>query len=237
MSIWTCKEGGHYTLLTETTGPEHRRYSVEIEEGTEQYWLEVKAQKPHLFDGPVWSLLDWSVVDRQLRITLQPTTYKYVLYTHFSPQAHSFPREVRANTLGSSAITVTSDGKVVIGLRSKSLGMVPDTWHMVPAGNVDTPDLIGHIKVELEEELSIVMDEKDSISVYGLFDCGAEQGNKTEIVFLIKLHSMTFEDVLERFRALSETHNEHVELLGVTSCPSDLKLTQLAKSVLTSFFT
>jgi hypothetical protein len=237
MSLWTCKQGGDYRLCVQVVCSEMRRYSQEIGDGTDKYWAEVTSEKPHLFDGPVWSLVSWSIVNQMLHINLQPSSYKYVLYTHFSQATASIPKEARANSLGSSAITVTSDGKVVIGLRSKSLGMVPDTWHMVPAGNVDTPDLVAHIKTELKEELSIDLKDSDTVTVYGLFDAGSEQGHKTEIVFLIQLNSMSFEDVLCRYQTVSEIHNEHVELMGVTCCPAELRLTQLARSVLESYFT
>ena len=109
-------------------------------------------------------------------------------------------------------------------------------WHLVPAGNVDSPDVVAHIRSELSEELNIYEFDDFSVKVMGLFDTGAEQGHKTEIVFLIKLNSLTFDDVYKRFGTVRAEHNEHVDLIGVTEVPRDIPMTTLAKSALGSYY-
>ena len=134
-------------------------------------------------------------------------------------------------------MTLTSDGFVLLGLRSGQVATTPHTWHLVPAGNVDRPDLADLMAAELREELGGSEDGGwEKLSLLGLLDAGAEQGHKTEIVFIIQLRQ-TLAQVKEVFK--TNAHDlEHDLIEGFPSLDSTahLNLTQVATCALAAFF-
>lgn len=235
MIIWKAPYLG-YKLVTEVVNSTAREYPEHIQDNAEKYWVSKKAENPHLFDGPVWCMHSWRVEESDLVLKIELTSYKYILYTLFSPSCCDIPRSVKPNALGSSAITVTSDGKVVLGLRKTNVGTTPSVWHLVPAGNVDSVDMVGHIQTELHEELDLTLAPADSLAVFGMFNTGLEQGEKTEMVFVIRLASISFDELCKRFERLNPEENEHEKLIGVTELPQDLKMTHVANAVLSTYY-
>ena len=236
MIIWKAPHLG-YNVKTLIVSNQPREYPDDIKVSAEKHWLARKEINANLFDGPVWCMHSWRLEELSIILTIELTTYKYILYMLFNPGMAGIPPELRPNALGSSGITITSDGKIVLGRRKTNVGTAPSVWHLVPAGNVDSYDTIGHIKAELLEELAVTLNASDSLSVYGMFNAGKEQGEKTEMVFVIRLASISFEELCKRFKKLDPNANEHEKLIGVTKVPHDLPMTCVAKAVLSSYFT
>ena len=254
--LWLAPPGKTQIVIKIIPGV--REYSDAIKVDTDENWHRRLSANPKLFDGPVWSVVNWctsgeggkDTTERcrgfpdshalHLHFEMQLTSYKYVLYTHFTPKGLALPSEARSNALGCSAICLTSDGHVVLGLRSMVCGTEPGLWHLVPAGNVDRPDIDHVILDEHEEELGYRAklpaedgcDDHDKLSVFGVLDTGLYQGHKLEVVYLLRLRSKTFSDLKQLFKK----NDEHDELIGVKSFPKDLNLTEAARATLGIFY-
>jgi hypothetical protein len=225
--LWLASADSHISASLQVT-PEKAPFSAEDEAAIGRYWDERRAANPRLFDGPVWAVRGWSLRDAgHLELRAYISSYKYVLYTHFGSTGNfeSF------KALGASAITRTSDGFVVLGLRSGAVATTPHTWHFAPAGNVDRADLASLMASELSEELGI--ERWRDFRVFGLFDAGKEQGHKTEIVFLIDLHE-TLAEVQRSFAALGD--HEHAAVDGRREFPENLNLTEVAAAALKCYY-
>ncbi len=207
-------------------------YSAEVEEKAEIYWQQRLASNGELFDGPVWVVMHWEFDRKALELILhtQLTSYKYVLFNYFSGYVQ-LSAGSKASALGASAITRTSDGFIVLGLRSGKVATTPHTWHFAPAGNVDRTDLDDLMASELKEELGLTCWQE--FRVFGLFDTGKEQGHKTEIVFFIQLNE-TLAQVRDAFALLND--HEHDAIDGFNTFPDTLSLTEIADAALRCYF-
>lgn len=182
--------------LTVSVVDGQREYPEAVEEAANEHWASVLREKPTCFDGPAWCLRSHTASCREeedgpprhtLHIELQLSSYKYVLYTHMTPAGRALPREERAGSCGLMAFTQTADGFLVFARRSKKLAAMPNYWHCIPAGNVDSPRLEKVLATELKEELGYGWDSVQECSLLALMDCGDEQGNKPEIAFSLAL--------------------------------------------------
>lgn len=194
-----------------------KSYSEEVAAGAEAYWKAQLQLKPKLFDGPVWCLASWELCPDEagpaLRLSLQRSSFKYILYTHNSPEGLQLPSSARSGACGIMALTETSDGLIVFGQRSSKLGAMPNYWHCVPAGQLDEPDAQKVIQKELKEELDISWDRVEESELLGIVSCGEEQGDKYEFACLLRLQ-VTAAELYERYKS-AEDQAEHQALLFV----------------------
>lgn len=187
-------------------------FEPELEVATQSHWEAALLARPKMFDGPVWCVRSFEVRPRgcgarELQLRLQLSSFKYVLYTHFSDEGKRLPADKRCGACGLMAITETSDGALLLGQRSQAVGSMPGYWHFVPAGHVDTTEFGTVLKEELLEETGVGWENVVSANLMALLDTGAEQGHKFEFTFYLKL-SLTAAEVLERYR-LAEDRGEH----------------------------
>ncbi|CAJ1430795.1 unnamed protein product [Effrenium voratum] len=186
----------------------HRAWGKEQE--AEKHWQALRQEQPQLFDGEVWCLSSFSVQKDpipRLRLEMQETSFKYVLYTHLTTAGQSMDASRRSGACGLMALTETTEGLLVFGQRSRHVGAFPGYFHCVPAGNVDVPDLLQIAQKELLEEMAVAWEEVASCSIFALMDTGAEQGHKYEFVLSMRL-SLPAPEVLRRYQ-IAEDKKEH----------------------------
>eukprot|EP00933_Yihiella_yeosuensis_P021457 TRINITY_DN16969_c0_g1_i1.p1 TRINITY_DN16969_c0_g1~~TRINITY_DN16969_c0_g1_i1.p1 ORF type:complete len:307 (-),score=64.55 TRINITY_DN16969_c0_g1_i1:82-954(-) len=193
-----------------------RSYPEAVSRRADEHWQEVLKDKPKLFDGKLWSLLSHEVRNtegrEQLFLRFQLSSYKFMLWTMISPEGRAeTPEADRSNSGGLMALTETSDGYVIIGLRSKTLGAFPSHWHCVPAGNMDRPDPLMVLRDELVEELGVEWAAVEAAEVFALMSSGEQQGHKPEFVFRLRLANSASE-VYSHYLSAEDKH-EHEELI------------------------
>mmetsp|Transcript_72527 Transcript_72527/g.137064 ORF Transcript_72527/g.137064 Transcript_72527/m.137064 type:complete len:314 (-) Transcript_72527:54-995(-) len=178
--------------LSVSVAPSLRTYSAEVDAAAENYWKEAVMRKPNLFDGPVWCLRSHHTTERhgelQLHCELQRSSFKYVLYTHYSKEGQALRAEARSGACGLFALTQTSDGFFIFGKRSQRTACLPGHWHAVPAGQLDGPDIRSVLGQELAEEVGCDWSSVQDVQLLALVDAGEEQGHKYEFVFLLRLN-------------------------------------------------
>jgi len=210
---------GPFAGVLVTIIPGERSYSQDVCVATNNAWSLRVADKPHLFDGNVWSLVDWKVKDDTLELCIQRSTYKFLLQTHFTPAGRAMEPEARTNPLGVSAITEACDGGVLVGLRSEKLATCPCMWHLVPAGNVDCEDIQAVLVKEGIEEVGVNFSSEalNPMPILGVLDTGEEQGHKPEVLYHAKL-SLTRSELISRYSVKAqEEHDEHDEVRFIHS--------------------
>ncbi|KAF4720477.1 hypothetical protein FOZ63_015314, partial [Perkinsus olseni] len=176
---------------------------------TQNYWDNVVApSNPRTFDGRVWGVRQWrGIGPNKLQVELQRSWYRYQLYLHFSPRALEIKEKL--NPFGCCAVTLVDGGTAIMaGRRSSQVACCPNMWHLTPAGTVDVDDPVAVIRKEMPEELGVPGDSLD-VRLLGLFDTGAEQANKPELVFVIDLGSTKSSDILARTRTEAVDKWEH----------------------------
>eukprot|EP00929_Paragymnodinium_shiwhaense_P068092 TRINITY_DN34221_c0_g1_i2.p1 TRINITY_DN34221_c0_g1~~TRINITY_DN34221_c0_g1_i2.p1 ORF type:complete len:320 (-),score=57.26 TRINITY_DN34221_c0_g1_i2:46-954(-) len=198
-----------------------RKFPEDIQRGVEETWQALLEKKPTLFDGPVWGLLSHEVSgpedggeDRELHMSMQRSSYKFMYYTHYTPTGKALPTSARCNSIGLMALTETSDGLLVFGQRSHKLGVCPGCWHCVPAGVLDTPDPVAVLEKELHEELAVRWDSVAGVDLLAMLSTGEEQGQKVELTFRLKLQ-VTAAEVYKRYLH-AEDKAEHEALRFVS---------------------
>mmetsp|Transcript_3013 Transcript_3013/g.7720 ORF Transcript_3013/g.7720 Transcript_3013/m.7720 type:complete len:296 (-) Transcript_3013:28-915(-) len=190
-----------------------RVYKPEVEEAANKNWEETLQQKPHLFDGPVWCVREWEVKPiGRLNISMQLSSFKYCLYTHHTQAGMELDPQDRAGAGGLMALVVTSDGYFLLGKRSQRVGQKPGHWHCMPAGQIDSPDIIGVLRKELKEELHVDWSDVTYGEMFGLLGC-MDAGGRFEFVF--KLHlKLDAATVFSQLLA-AEDRSEHDAVLFV----------------------
>ncbi|CAK9093643.1 unnamed protein product [Durusdinium trenchii] len=188
-----------------------RTYDPEVELETEKHWQQLKTEKPQLFDGAVWCLqryaLEGEGESQTLLLEMQESSFKYVVYTHLTPQGQLLPPARRSGATGLMALTWTQDGSYVFGRRSQHVGAFPGFYHCVPAGMVDVPDLKAMIQKELWEEIGADWSLVTDCRFHALMDTGHEQGHKYEFLLSLKL-AMTSEQVYRQYLGATD-RKEH----------------------------
>ena len=98
-----------------------------------------------------------------LRLLLQPTSYKMFVGTNM--RNPSLPAELRADPLGNSAVVISADDRIVLGLRSARVHGHPGRLHCIGGhvehgehGDGDLIDTFASIVAEATEELAIEED-------------------------------------------------------------------------------
>eukprot|EP00443_Scrippsiella_acuminata_P102101 CAMPEP_0115600958 /NCGR_PEP_ID=MMETSP0272-20121206/15154_1 /TAXON_ID=71861 /ORGANISM="Scrippsiella trochoidea, Strain CCMP3099" /LENGTH=483 /DNA_ID=CAMNT_0003036413 /DNA_START=48 /DNA_END=1496 /DNA_ORIENTATION=- len=116
------------------------------------HWSFATKEEPHLSDGPVWSLVSQEVQsiagESAMHLSLQRSTYKLLLYTHFSDEGSLMPKETRCNACGLTPLLLTSDGFILLCRNSNS----GSPWLTLPASCIMTaPSVAGVVAATLRE--------------------------------------------------------------------------------------
>mmetsp|Transcript_9149 Transcript_9149/g.21961 ORF Transcript_9149/g.21961 Transcript_9149/m.21961 type:complete len:249 (+) Transcript_9149:18-764(+) len=206
-------------------GPFPQGLVVEVKDGLRQFpdevvieadkeWAKLVEAKPNVFDGVIWTALSVAPSGGQLRMEIQRSTYRFQMYTHFTPAGLAFPQEHRANALGTAGILLSLEGRALVGRRSTKLATCPGLWHLMPAGTVDKPDILAVLMAELKEECGMVPSEVAAPEVLGVFSTGEQQGGKPEVVWTLP-SKLSEEEVLQRCRDSAVDKGEHDEVAFV----------------------
>lgn len=194
-----------------------RPFSEEVKAGAEEYWADLRRQKPQLFNGPVWAVADSKVnksgCSRRPRLILhmQRSWYKFALFTHYTPQVERMLPSQRCNVFGVGALTFTQEGLLILGQRSDRVAMLARYWSYMPVGVVDDKDVLGVLRKELAEELGLSWSNHiTSTWCIGLLDCGSEQGHVTNLVFVIHL-SLSSKEIRQTWTKACDA-TEHTEI-------------------------
>lgn len=189
-------------------------------------WSKIKKRSKErgvkLFDGSLINLISWSQ-NGKLKMIIGKTRYKY--YAVGLETSNSILREklVSFSPLSISAVTISRDGKVVLGERSNAAFMDQKKIHLIPAGHPDLKEmhvtnsksinLFKEILREAKEELGINDNNIEKITMLGIILSLSLQ--KPEIVFQIKLN-LTKNEIIKKFRN-SKDGWEHKKLHFIES--------------------
>lgn len=197
-----------------------RVYTDETVAATNKYWEALLKEKPYLFDGESWTMVSAKAKltedsRRSLELKMQRSFYRFGLFTHLTDAGLSMnPPSLRSQILGVGSLTFTNDSLLVLGKRTERCGCMPCFWSYIPVGVLDSPCLQGVLAKESLEELSLdpAVDVED-LWCLGVFDCGTEQGNLPNVVFVQRLR-LTRDDVLCRYQSAKD-RAEHTELIFI----------------------
>ena len=107
---------------------------AKIEEFIEAKWQREVELNPRLYSGPILSPAAIRISAEKIEIDCGVSNYRQFMGTTWP----EIPERFRRKALGQMAVTVTSDNRLVIGVRSRSID-----WgglrHALPAGRVQ-PD-------------------------------------------------------------------------------------------------
>jgi 8-oxo-dGTP pyrophosphatase MutT (NUDIX family) len=141
----------------------------------EKAWSRELSRGKYLFDSNLFRLASYRVVDENLLLSVENTTYKEFVGTRHNSFKSKFGREFLANPLSVGAIVVTTDRQFVLGRRRGDLDLNPNKLS-VPAGVMDRkrdvqnghPNAFGAIVRELTEETGLLESEIEEIDCLGL---------------------------------------------------------------------
>lgn len=188
----------------------------EIEARIEEIWAEEQRYNPNLFSRPN-TLLAASEIDvidgTHLRIRCMLSDYKYFMGTTHESVA---PLLLDAGfclhrAIGFLAVTITSDGYVMLGVRSPKIDW-PTLRHVVPAGRLTPQQEHPYKGVRDEFKSELGLDEADIVSLR----CVGIVANLTwrrlnyEFVFLART-ALSFPRMMERARG-ARSGSEHSQL-------------------------
>ncbi|MFT5048939.1 MAG: hypothetical protein ACI8QZ_000326 [Chlamydiales bacterium] len=172
----------------------------------------------HLTNGHLLRLTDYRATDSTLRLTLGDTTYAEFLGSNCVPQRHAeTPWSSLANPLGTSALIVTADNKLVLGLRGDKVMHMRNQLHTI-GGMFEAADLIdgvvdatGSILREVREELGVGDTDIANVVCRGLIR--EIQHLQPELMFEVQVN-LTYADVQDTWRA-AESRDEHAQLIAI----------------------
>jgi len=123
-----------------------------------------------------------------------------------------------SNTLGICSVVKTSDKKIILGLRSDTVGEYPRCWHTI--GGHPNPmhyqptkaDLFDSMVREITGELGVDPDEIKNLRLIGI--ARNNRTKKPELLFQSKV-SANFYDIKER--RIKDEKDEHLTFFGIES--------------------
>jgi len=145
-----------------------------------------------LTDGPVWCLVSQDVQSSSgeptVSLSMQRSSYKLLLYTHFSDEGGMLAEDARCNACCLTLVAETSDGLLVLS-RAED-GAAWQTW---PASSVVTSsDVAGLVRAMLEEALgaaAAATAAAASARLLGVATAGSDacEGHRHELVVAVRL--------------------------------------------------
>ena len=185
------------------------------------------AEQRVLYDGALLGVRAFETRGGVLKLTLAPTSYKEFLATNLDRAARPFASTgaFRSDALGVSALPVTSDGFLVLGLRGRGVAFHAGWVHLI--GGMAEPsdvradgaiDLFASVIREACEELSVRPDEvTDATATAIVRDVSIMQ---PELIFACTL--ITPSNELERRLIATKSNSEHERLIFVPDEPDDV---------------
>jgi 8-oxo-dGTP pyrophosphatase MutT (NUDIX family) len=135
-----------------------------IEARIDEIWTEEKKLRgKRLFNGVIYSLVEWSAS----RLTLQPIEYRHLLARRRVPELATAGLIIRPVAV--TSVLTCRDG-VVLGRRADHVAFAPRLWEAAPAGGLDRPDPVAQLMEELREELGLTPDQVSLPQACGLIE-------------------------------------------------------------------
>jgi ADP-ribose pyrophosphatase YjhB (NUDIX family) len=145
-----------------------RTFNSSITKQIEDEWQRQKKKNNRLFNGRVFSLINFSIKKNELHLTLQETDYKSFVGTNLNNSIHIKPQE-RANPIGFNMLLETFDNFFFLALRSSDVQEAKNQWHGV-GGNLDTTKLKENIYSEFLEEINLKEEYLTKILIMGMVE-------------------------------------------------------------------
>ncbi|NOS99213.1 MAG: hypothetical protein HOP29_01135 [Phycisphaerales bacterium] len=225
-----CVEiAGRFTaagLVVDGLAIRRRRHAV-IEALIEETWKRetgrAEASGRRLYDAPVGRLRDATVTNGRMHLSLEDTTYREFVGTNLYNAAtvSQFSGGMLADALGTSAVAITADGRIVMGRRSERVSFHQGHLHTF-GGLLEERDRLSDgrydvyagIRREIREELGIGAGAISDLVCVGLVrDASIQQ---PELLFDASL-AVTSVELKRRFEAAGD--EEHVRLEACDDLP------------------
>ncbi len=216
------------------------RREPEVDALIDQAWVDAhKRPGVKLFDGPLCRFEGFDLHADEagfesIRIDVSSTSYRIVVGTHFAHPdvVDRFGPEVAARPLGVSSGVISSDGMLLLGVRSERLAYYPGRVHPFAGSMSDLPEpnIVADAMREVREELNIREQEPMSIRMVGLVE--DLQMRHPEALFLVRL---SIDELELRKRLDRDEHGEIVsaplENKALETLRADARLTPFAVGV------
>jgi 8-oxo-dGTP pyrophosphatase MutT (NUDIX family) len=196
-----------------------RQLVAEVESAIELAWEKALGQPGvHLFDGPMCRLESWQATEEHLTLVLSQSSYKAFLGTNMAHPdfADNHGPAVMANPVGLSAPVLTSDQRLLLGLRNHAVAYYPGRVHPF-AGSLepDDSDVFTAIYRELKEELALAPSEIIDLRCTGI----AEDQNlrQPELTFIAEA-SLTAAEIESRLDPA-----EHTAIWSIPATANDVQ--------------
>lgn len=199
-----------------------------IEEVWEKRVKRLTRREGLIFPGNLCRLIQYELVEDELRLQLGRTHFKELLGTNLShPIVHRvLGEEYMSNGLGVRAVIRTADEKIIIGQRSEKVVEAAGYYHLCggyidPAKHVreERPDPYEAMKAHIKEELGIPMKAIRHLICLGLVI--DSETIKPELMFEAEI-DLTFRKVL--LNMSKATRNvAHSELFGIMAVRASLR--------------
>jgi len=188
-----------------------REYSPEIQKMIELAWEQGirTLNNKYLYDGNVFSLMNYELKGDILHCLLQPSTYKAFYGTNVINCDQIEDKSQLTNALATCVVCLTKDDFVLVGKRNSLLAEDSEHWHII-GGTMEGLQFNGRfypenpydlILRELQEEVSVMLTDISSLYCTGL--ARGLHNHKPEFLFIADLNL------------------DHVELLKKANDPRD----------------
>lgn len=213
--------------LKVTWSDEKRPSSEEVDQLIEKSWAEqverAKQRNIHLFNGKLCRLIDYHVEDNCLQLVLGHVSFKEFVGTNATQAYLRYIHgpTILADPLGVSAALCTTDGFIVLGMRSNRVAQYPQRVHPI-GGTVEpadkNPDPFATMLAELEEETAIPTSQAAEILCLGMVrDRNTVQ---PELIFDLKINT-DVTTLFEKHCQACDAH-EHASLVPVRDHPASV---------------
>lgn len=187
------------------------------QEAIARFWQRFKRSRPRAqsFDGELCALLGFRATPDRLHLTLGRTTYSHLIYSnrYAAELVEAGRRHLLSRALGVSAVVRTSDRRIVVLRRSKTVGEAPGMLdvvggHIKPPdpGASRTPDPFQAITEEVHEELNLPPASTEDWRCLGVVE--TLNTLKPELIFVVRFagDARKVRELCERARDRFEFH-------------------------------
>jgi len=204
-----------YSRCAASLDPDIRR-AVEME--WPAHVSQAAGEGVELTNGHLLRLVAYTGSPSSLELSLGDTTYAEFLGTNCNPARHAqVPWDQLANPLGTSALIVTRDGQLVLGLRGDSVMHYRNQVHTI-GGMFESVDLVdGQVDAtdsilrEVQEELGVGPEGIEGATCRGLVRELLHL--QPELMFEVEV-KQTFAE-LKDYWLRAESRQEHAELISI----------------------
>lgn len=155
----------------------------ELQKEVDQHWQGMVAERPNLFNGPIYSVQDAELTSSTLTVTMAPTNFAHNVYSeNYDAGDHSY------RVLHSAALVVTSDNQIVLGQMGQQTaraGAICCSGGAIDPDDVHDGivDLAGNTERELSEELGIDASDPTQLTSFvpAYLKTGGPKGKMTAV--------------------------------------------------------